>query len=156
MPELTVVVPAYAERDNVLPLTVALEQALAGHSWEVIFVVDDALDGTEDILRERAQRDPRVRCIHRIGRRGLASACIEGMLASSAPYLAVIDADLQHDERLLPKLLEAAKRGDADIVAASRYMEGGSTGALPAERVRVSRVASALSRVLCKGLTDPM
>ncbi|TMH84420.1 MAG: glycosyltransferase, partial [Betaproteobacteria bacterium] len=78
------------------------------------------------------------------------------MLASSAPYLAVIDADLQHDETLVPKLLEAAKRGDADIVAASRYMVGGSTGALPAERVRLSRAAGALSRVLCKGVTDPM
>lgn len=80
MPQLTVVVPAYAERENVLPLTAALEQALRGVDWEVIFVVDDALDGTEDVLRERAQQDRRVRCMHRIGRRGLASACIEGML----------------------------------------------------------------------------
>ena len=86
----------------------------------------------EDCVRERAQQDPRVRCIHRIGRRGLASACIEGMLASSAPYLAVIDADLQHDETLLPRCSNAAQRGDADIVVASRYMEGGSTGELAA------------------------
>src|SRR5437870_8895109 len=78
------------------------------------------------------------------------------MLASSAPYLAVSDADLQHDETLVPKLLEAAKRDAADIVVASRYMEGGSTGARAAERVRASRAASALSRVICKGLTDPM
>src|SRR5207244_11872811 len=132
MPELTVVVPAYRERANVLPLLAALEKALVRCDWEAIFVVDDALDGTEELLRERAQLDPRVRCVHRIGRRGLASACIEGMLASSAPYLAVIDADLQHDETLVPKLLEAAKRDSADIVVASRYMEGGSTGALAA------------------------
>src|SRR2546427_1000158 len=156
MPELSVVVPAFRERDNIPALLRALDQALEGLDWETIIVVDDAFDGSEDLVRERAQQDRRVRCIHRIGRRGLASACIEGMLASSAPYLAVIDADLQHDETLVPKLLEAAKRDSADIVVASRYMEGGSTGALAAERVRASRAASALSRVICRGLTDPM
>jgi dolichol-phosphate mannosyltransferase len=156
VPELSVVVPAYGERDNIQPLLGALEKALAGLDWETIIVVDDAFDGTEDVVRARAQQDPRVRVLHRIGRRGLASACIEGMLASSAPYLAVIDADLQHDETLVPKLLEAAKRENADVVVASRYMEGGSTGDLAAERVRISRLASALGQLLCKDLTDPM
>jgi len=156
MPELSVVVPAYRERDNVLPLLSALEQALDGWEWEAIFVVDDALDGTEELLRERAQRDPRVRCLQRIGRRGLASACIEGMLASSAPYLAVIDADLQHDETLLPALVAKMRSSDADIVVASRYIEGASTGDLGAGRVRASRLASAVSRVLTRELSDPM
>src|SRR5919108_4886992 len=156
MPELSVVVPAFRERDNMPALFAALEGALAGLDWETIIVVDDAHDGTEELVRERAQRDPRVRCVHRIGRRGLASACIEGMLASSAPYLAVIDADLQHDETLLPRLLKEIKDTEADVVVASRYMEGGSTGELAAERVRISRLASRLSQLVCKGLTDPM
>jgi dolichol-phosphate mannosyltransferase len=156
MPELSVVIPAYREHDNVLPLLAALEQALPQCDWEAIFVVDDAFDGTEDVLRERAQQDPRVRVLHRIGRRGLASACIEGMLASSAPYLAVIDADLQHDERLIPALLEKLRASDADIVVASRYMQGGTTGELDAQRVRASRLASAVSRLLTRDLTDPM
>ena len=156
MPELTVVVPAFRERENVPALIAALDQALAGLDWEVVVVVDDALDGTEDFLRERAQRDRRVRLLQRIGRRGLASACIEGMLASSAPHLAVIDADLQHDEKLLPEMLAAAREGGADLVVASRYMEGASTGDLAPERVRMSRLASRLSAVLCRGLTDPM
>jgi dolichol-phosphate mannosyltransferase len=155
MPELTVVVPAFAERENLPELLGALEQALAGIDWETIIVVDDAFDGSEDLVRERAQRDPRVRCLHRVGRRGLASACIEGMLASSAPYLAVMDADLQHDEALVPRLLEAARQG-SDIVVASRYMQGGSTGELGAERVRLSRLAGSLSRVLGGGLSDPL
>src|SRR3989442_12266960 len=141
MPELSVVVPAFRERDNIPALLRALDQALEGLDWETIIVVDDAFDGSEDLVRERAQQDRRVRCIHRIGRRGLASACIEGMLASSAPYLAGIDADLQHDETLVPKLLEAAKRGDADIGGASREMEGGRTGRLAAERWPASRAA---------------
>ena len=103
--ELTVVVPAFGERDNITPLLDALERALDGIDWETIVVVDEAFDGTEDVVRERARRDRRVRCLQRIGRRGLASACIEGMMASSAPYVAVIDADLQHDERLVPVML---------------------------------------------------
>jgi len=104
LPEITVVVPAFRERENIPRLLDALEQALGGLDWETIVVVDDAEDGSEELVRARAQHDPRVRCIQRIGRRGLASACIEGMLASSAPYVAVMDADLQHDETLVPKL----------------------------------------------------
>ena len=156
MPELTVVVPAYRERENVLPLLAALEQALLRVDWEVIYVIDDALDGTEELVRSRAQHDARVRIVQRIGRRGLASACVEGMLASSAPYVAVIDADLQHDETLLPALLEKMRASDADIVVASRYMEGASTGDLAPRRVRTSRWAAAVSRVLTRELTDPM
>src|SRR5882672_3631692 len=156
VPELSVVVPAFRERANIPALLQALEQALAGLDWETIVVVDDAFDGSEDLVREHAQRDPRVRCIQRIGRRGLASACIEGMLASSAPYLAVIDADLQHDETLVPQLLAKARQEDADVAVASRYMAGGSTGELAPERVRLSRLASALSARLGEGLTDPM
>jgi dolichol-phosphate mannosyltransferase len=156
LPEITVVVPAFRERENIPRLLDALETALAGLDWETIVVVDDSFDGSEDLVRSRAQRDPRVRCLHRIGRRGLASACIEGMLASSAPYVAVMDADLQHDETLTPQLLEAAKSEQADVVVASRYMAGGSTGDLAGDRVKISQLASALSRVLAKGLTDPM
>jgi len=156
VPEITVVVPAYRERDNLPRLLDALDQALAGLDWETIVVVDDADDDSEELVRERAQRDPRIRCLQRIGRRGLASACIEGMLASSAPYLAVMDADLQHDETLVPQLLATVRREDADVAVASRYMSGGSTGALAPARVRLSRMASALSASLCKGLTDPM
>ncbi|SRR4051812_37389964 len=156
MPELSVVVPAFRERENIPQLLQALEQALVGLDWETIIVVDDAYDGSEVLVRERAQQDRRVRCVHRIGRRGLASACIEGMLASTAPYVVVIDADLQHDETLVPQLLAAARGAQADIVVASRYMAGGSTGELAPTRVCLSRLASALSTTLCKGLTDPM
>src|SRR5438046_10530695 len=144
VPELSVVVPAFRERENIPDLLRALEQALAGIDWETIVVIDDAFDGTEDLVRERAQRDPRVRCIQRIGRRGLASACIEGMLASSAPYLAVIDADLQHDETLVPQLLAKAREEQADVGVASRHLAGGSTGERAPERRRRRSLAAAL------------
>ncbi len=97
-PELAVVIPTFNERDNVDPILDALERALAGIAWEVIFVDDSSPDGTAQQVWQRGRDDPRVRCLLRLGRRGLSSACIEGMLASAAPYIAVIDADLQHDE----------------------------------------------------------
>ena len=123
--ELTVVVPTFNERDNISPLLDRLEVALGSLSWEAIFVDDDSPDGTADLLREIAQRRPEVRVIHRIGRRGLSSACVEGVLSSSAPYFAVIDADMQHDEAILPQMLETLKEHGLDIVVGSRYVDGG-------------------------------
>src|SRR6476620_9059513 len=119
--ELAVVVPTFNELDNISPLLDRLEVALAGLSWEVIFVDDDSPDGTADFLREIAQRRPHVRVIRRIGRRGLTSACVEGVLSSSAPYFAVIDADMQHDEAILPQMLKVLKERGLDVVVGSRY-----------------------------------
>ena len=104
LPQLSVVVPTFNERDNVTVLYRRLDATLAGIPWEVVFVDDNSPDGTWEVVRALARKDPRVRCIRRIGRRGLSGACIEGILASSAPYAAVIDADLQHDETQLPKI----------------------------------------------------
>jgi dolichol-phosphate mannosyltransferase len=156
-PELSVVVPTFKERENVSELVRRLDHCLAGCSWEVIFVDDDSSDGTADLVREIARRDRRVRCIQRIGRRGLSSACVEGMLASSAPYLVVMDADLQHDESVLPRMLDILRAGDTDIVVGSRYTEGGGIGAWNANRAKISRFATRLSHMVVKrDLSDPM
>jgi len=119
------VVPTFNERDNVAVLIDRLAACMGNRSWEVIFVDDDSPDGTAQVVREHAALDSRVRCLKRIGRRGLSSACVEGMLATSAPYIAVIDADLQHDETLLPQMLDALKQEGTDIVVGSRYAPGG-------------------------------
>lgn len=156
-PNLAVIVPTLNEQPNIEEFLRRLAQALSGLSWEVVFVDDDSQDGTADFVRAIARRDQRVRVIQRIGRRGLASACIEGMLASSAPYLAVMDADLQHDERLLPEMLAALETGDFDVVVGSRYVAGGSLGDASAERQRISRFATRLATmVLGTDLKDPM
>jgi dolichol-phosphate mannosyltransferase len=156
-PELSIIVPTFNERDNIAELIARLAACLGNVSWEVVFVDDDSPDGTADRVREHAAMDSRVRCLQRIGRRGLSSACVEGMLASTAPYLAVIDADMQHDERLLPQMLEALKQGDTEIAVGSRYAPGGDIGDWDARRARMSRIAMRLSRALVPGdLTDPM
>jgi dolichol-phosphate mannosyltransferase len=155
--ELSVIVPTFNEQANIATLVQRLDKTLKGRSWEVIFVDDDSPDGTADRVREIGRTDHRVRCIQRIGRRGLSSACIEGLLSSSAPYQAVIDADLQHDETVLPAMLDALKRGEADIVIGSRYVEGGGVGEWHQSRAKISRVATRISRlVLHADLTDPM
>jgi dolichol-phosphate mannosyltransferase len=156
-PELAIIVPTFNERGNIAELMRRLVECLGDRSWEVVFVDDDSPDGTADLVREHAQADSRVRCLQRIGRRGLASACVEGMLATTADYLAVMDADMQHDERLLPQMLDTLKRGDTDIVVGSRYAPGGDIGDWDARRARMSRLAVRLSRLVVPGdLTDPM
>ena len=157
LPQLSVVVPTFNERDNVTTLFRRLETALAGTAFEVIFVDDNSPDGTWEVVRALACEDSRVRCIRRIGRRGLSGACIEGILASSAPSAAVIDADLQHDETQLPKMLKLLQDGEADLVVGSRYIEGGSADSFNRQRAGASALATEVAkRVLRVKIADPM
>jgi dolichol-phosphate mannosyltransferase len=156
-PELTVVIPAFNERTNVAILVERLRQALAGVAWEAVFVDDNSPDGTAAVVRAIGAQDDRIRCIRRIGRRGLAGACLEGMLASQAHYVAVMDADLQHDETLLASMLERLRPGEVDLVVASRYVEGGSAASFSSNRARISRWSGEISRRFLKvALSDPM
>jgi dolichol-phosphate mannosyltransferase len=156
-PELSVVVPTFNERDNVTALFRKLETALADIAWEVIYVDDNSPDGTWDVVRALAREDSRVRCIRRIGRRGLSGACIEGILASSAPCAAVIDADLQHDETQLPKMLALLQGGEADLVVGSRYIEGGSADSFDRQRAGFSMLATSVAKKLLRvEIADPM
>lgn len=155
--QLVVVLPTFNERDNVAAMVSRLDAVLGGISWEAIFVDDDSTDGTREILGEISRRDSRIRFIHRIGRRGLSSACIEGMLASDAPLIAVMDADQQHDEALLPEMVRHLSAGEHDLVVGSRYIEGGGLGDWNARRAFISRFATLLGQKLLKVcLSDPM
>jgi dolichol-phosphate mannosyltransferase len=162
-PSVSVVVPCYRERPNVRPLVAALDAALEGRDWEAIFVDDDSPDGTSDEIRALAAADPRVRGLRRIGRRGLSSAVIEGVLASSAHLVAVMDGDLQHDETRLPVMLDAVASGACDIAVGSRHVAGGdASGLSSAWRHRLSdggiRLAQAVlpTRPGFTPLRDPM
>jgi dolichol-phosphate mannosyltransferase len=157
-PELVVVIPTFNERDNIAPLLDRLGQTLAGIRWEVVFVDDDSTDGTIGALREACAADWRVRSVRRLDRRGLASAVVEGIQSNFAPYIAVMDADLQHDERLLVRMLEALRADEADIVIGSRYLAEGGVGDWSGRRRTMSAVATQLSRLVLRGraLTDPM
>lgn len=153
---LSIIVPTFNEAANVRELCARLTALLGENGWEVLFVDDDSPDGTATRVRALAAHDPRVRCLQRIGRRGLSTACIEGMMASAAPFVAVMDADLQHDESVLPRMLAAAREG-AEVVVATRYADGGGTGDWARSRRRMSRLATRLAdTVLRNPTTDPM
>ncbi len=157
LPELSVVVPTFNERDNVTVLYRRLGATLSGIAWEVVFVDDNSPDGTWEVVRRLAQKDSRVRCIRRIGRRGLSGACIEGILASSGPYAAVIDADLQHDETQLPKMVALLRSGETELVVGSRYVEGGSADSFNKQRAGASQLATEVARRALKvEVADPM
>ena len=157
-PELSVIVPTRNEHDNIRPVYDALCRTLQGIDWEAIFVDDDSQDGTPEAIYRLASQDRRVRCIQRIGRRGLASACVEGILSSSAPYVAVMDADLQHDERSLPRMLYMLKSEPiVDVVVGSRYLEHGSIGTWSRHRVWLSSFATRIGRsIMGIPIADPM
>ena len=151
------ILPTFDERENAVELIRRLDGVLAGIAYELIVVDDDSPDGTAAAVREIARGDARVRVLQRIARRGLASACIEGMMATAAPYIAVIDADLQHDERLLLAMLAKLKAENLDLVVGTRHAEGGSAAGLSARRASLSNVAKKLSRIVSRAeLSDPM
>ena len=156
-PELTVVIPTFSERDNVPVLVERLREVLAGIAWEAVFVDDESPDGTAAAVLAIAEHDQRIRCIRRIGRRGLSGACLEGILSSQARYVAVMDADLQHDETRLAPMLERIRRGDVDMVVASRYLDGNAGDGLDLKRARISRWSTYLAHLLLgRDLTDPL
>ena len=156
--DLAIVLPTLNERDNIAPMVQRLEEALGPSGWEAVFVDDNSHDGTADEARRLGQTDPRIRVLQRIGRRGLASAAIEGMCATAAPFVAVMDADHQHDPALLKDMLEAVRSGEADLAYASRFAIGGNADGLTSKgREKGSRVANALARRLTgTELTDAM
>lgn len=156
-PQLAVIVPSYNERDNIELLYEKVAIALGDTPWEMIVVDDDSPDGTADLVNELSRVYANIRCLRRFGRRGLASACVEGMAVTGAPYVAVIDGDLQHDEAILPTMLQKAMDG-ADLVVGSRFADGGSAGdGLSATRLSGSNLANRLAGMIAgQAVSDPM
>ena len=156
--QLSLIVPTYNERDNLKLVLEAVQTALPDINWEIVFVDDDSPDGTASLARQLARSEPRVRCLQRLDRRGLSTACIEGILAGDAPVVAVMDADLQHDPNLLRDMFEAIHADGADLAIGTRYAPGGSSaGGLDQRRQRFSRLATSLGRLfLSTPVTDPM
>lgn len=149
MLQLAIILPTLNESGNLAPLIERIEETLGDSGWEAIIVDDNSDDGTADEARALALADPRIRVIERIGRRGLASAAIEGICATTAPYVAVMDADHQHDPALLPDMLAALKASEADICVASRFAQGADvSGWDEPGRERLSGLANRVARRL--------
>jgi dolichol-phosphate mannosyltransferase len=157
MTELSIIVPTFNEVHNIRLLYEAVELALPSGDWEIIFVDDDSTDGTLEALSDLCKEKPNARRLHRIGRRGLSSAVVEGFQACVSPYLAVIDGDLQHDETRLAVMQRLLKEGKADLVLGSRYVSEGGFGEWNSNRIRASKLATAASKLIARQpLSDPM
>lgn len=157
-PTVSIVVPTFNESQNLPRLVGLLDSTMGDISWEVVFVDDDSPDGTWQVAKQLALEDARVRCLRRVGRRGLAGACIEGALSCAAPYIAVMDADLQHDETILPAMVARLQFDEADIVIGSRFVgDGSSEDGFSARRAFASRVATRLAGfIIGRQVSDPM
>lgn len=155
--ELSVIVPTLNEVGNIEILCNKIANALKEINWEIIFVDDNSTDGTKELLDRLSSQHLNISAIHRIDRKGLSSACIEGMLASKALIIAVMDADLQHDETLLPIMYAEFAQKPIDIAVASRFMEGSDLGDFSAKRELLSNIGNFLSRLMLKArLSDPL
>jgi len=155
--DLSIIVPTLNERDNIADIISAVATVLPHISWEIIFVDDNSPDGTATFVREIAKVDPRIRCVQRVGRRGLSSACVEGILSTASPYVAIMDADGQHNESCLSQMYEILNTTKADIVVGSRYVEGGSVHNWDSARIAMSQFATRIANwTVGTRLTDPM
>ncbi len=157
-PDICIIIPCYNEVENVVPVVQALEKVLSGFAWEVLFVDDNSPDGTMDVVRRLGEEKPYVRGLLRIGRRGLSSAVIEGAHNATAPLIAVMDGDLQHDESCLPEMIQTLQADRADIAVASRHVAGGSNEGLSNgwRRFLSNSGIWAAQQLLNVPLTDPM
>lgn len=158
-PSIAVIIPTLNERENIPLIVQRLDSLLEKWNWEVVFVDDDSQDGSQNVLLDLARKNPHVRCIRRIGRRGLASACLEGMASSAADIFVVMDADLQHDETILPKMLAAfVEDPSLELTVGTRYAGvGAGVGNWSKTRLLVSRLATSLGSLARKTeLSDPM
>ena len=155
--DVAVVVPTLNEAANVEKLIAKLSVVLAGRGWEVLFVDDNSADGTSELVRRIARESRHVRIVQRVGRRGLSSAVVEGILATAAPIVAVMDGDLQHSEDALPRLIDAIADDGADIAVGTRYVAGGGIGDWDSDRARMSRLATRAGQIaLGTDVSDPM
>src|ERR1700737_3056300 len=154
--KLSVISPTLNEAENVPRLVQQLEQALGGIDFEILIVDDDSADLTWSIAKKISSTNPRVRAIRRMRNPGLSVAVIDGFSAATGDVVACIDADLQHDASILPKMLSELLKG-ADVVVGSRHVDGGSTGQWNLSRRLQTWIAPKMAQFLLGfKLKDPM
>ena len=154
---LSIISPTYNEADNIIKFVNSIELTLRNYDYEIIFVDDNSSDKTHEIIKNLSSKKLNVRCLRRIGRRGLSSAVIEGCLSSSSDLLLIMDADLQHDEKKIPLMLELIEKKKLDLVIASRFLDHKKVLSLTKYRNSLSKLANFLANTISKAkLTDPM
>ena len=117
-PQVSLVVPVYNEVDNLRPLQQAIGKALSDIDHEVVLVNDGSTDGSDEVLSQLADEDPRIRVVHFVRNYGQTAALTAGIRHAQAPIIVTLDADLQNDPADIPAMLE--KLDQADVVCGWR------------------------------------
>lgn len=157
MVSLSLIIPTYNEKENIALLLDKIREVLAEEEFEIIVVDDDSPDLTWQIVQSHAIKDQRIKLIRRRGERGLSRAVMEGFSQAKDPILGVMDADLSHDPRILPKMIAAVREEDCDLAVGSRRITGGGADKWPWYRKISSDMATHLAkRFLNIELSDPM
>ncbi len=159
-PTLSIVIPTYNEKDNIIIILENLKKVLKSISHEIIFVDDNSPDGTSAVVKDCMKKSSKIRLIHRIGRKGLAGAVIEGIFAANADIVAVMDCDLQHDETKLLDMINLFSRNNSlDIVIGSRFTETGEISEKAFSKIRElgsKATTFIIKKVLNITSTDPL
>lgn len=155
--DISIIIPTFNEAENIPILINRLQEVLLRMDYEVIVVDDNSPDGTAAVVKDLAKGAKNISCIERVGRKGLSSAVIEGIRSSKGEFLVIMDADLQHDERIIPEMFNVCSRDTLDLVVGSRYAAGGDVGQFGKFRSRISSMATALSsKVIGVKIKDPL
>lgn len=154
---ISIVVPTYNERDNIVPLVERLSRTMAGRNFEILLVDDNSKDGTVDVAAALAEKYP-VKVMVRTNERGLATAVLHGFKYAKGDIIGVMDADLQHPPEVNAHLLNALESG-ADMAVASRYVAGGGCPNWGLTRRVISKGALTLAHIFLpttRKVKDPM
>lgn len=154
---ISVVIPTYNEKDNIVPLVERLSSTFADRKYEILFVDDNSKDGTIDIVSELSSKYP-VKVMVRMNERGLATAVLHGFKYARGNIIGVMDADLQHPPEINAALLKALENG-ADMAVASRYVPGGGCPNWGLARRIISKGALSLAHIFLpttRKVKDPM
>ncbi|MCP5503030.1 MAG: glycosyltransferase family 2 protein [Leptospiraceae bacterium] len=157
MADFSLIIPTFNEKDNICILIPKLKELFIQNSisYEIIVVDDDSPDLTWKIARDKFEDDISVRVIRRVGKKGLSSAVIDGMSVARGKYLGVIDADMQHDESILPRMLKEME--EYEVVIGSRKVEDGGYGEWGFIRKMMSKGATLVAKIFLPiPVKDPM
>ncbi|QCH14201.1 glycosyltransferase family 2 protein [Synechococcus sp. CB0101] len=148
---VSIVLPTYNERGNIEPLLAQLLPLQQHYNLEILVVDDDSADGTAELVRQLAHREPRLRLIRRVGRSGLASAIKEGLLDATGDVALVMDSDGQHEPASVSRAIDTLVQSELDLVIGSRFHPEAEILGLSGRRERGSSWANSSARFSLPG-----
>ncbi len=144
--QLSVVLPTYNERDNILPILRKILSLGGDFDLEILVIDDNSTDGTPELVKEISMNERRIRLIRRLGRSGLASAIKEGILDSSSNLIAIMDSDGQHEPIAILNAVRKLTDEGLDLVSGSRFLGNSEIYGLSQARTDGSSIANNFAR----------